>query len=483
MVSVISRCVPYFHRRGYKQNATDAIYIVIFSYLIVFNILNSLYINVNVPQETVQPDAYDIANVVVKPIRCSFPISSQYQKTPRIVCYLLLVFTVTTRNHGWLAAGAAASVLTYSGVAAIHLLILFATNNRFHPQQAKTRCESTPVPGSKTQFVACAGIADHDVSIVVHIVTGVMFGALPMAAWSMTFRKSAGKVILIFWLLLLAVSHTFYPLTDTKTNFHFQVCPKHHVESLPKANFQPSPLDDAWFESFSSLVSTSQQASSFYENGSVPACLYSCFATTAYLGRGGQNIIVYTPTAQARQPFVKGQSKNRLAIVVFWWAYAFLALLTLFTTEKQSHLPKWTHKQICSVEYPQHPWNSLWKCKDNNKHGLKILNKYQNRGNDTTTPDSLAAAKAHSMKRIRITIFQLIQFVIQLSSLALFGGAILYNEMVGEAQQQSLLEQEPFTAVGQWGCVAVVILVLFAAVVSRIWAVDERGGGIEECQD
>ena len=476
MMSFISRCVLCFQRRFHKQSATDAIYIVIFSYLILYSILNTLYVDSGVRQKVAQFDTYDIRNVVFNPVHCSFPFSSQYQKTPRCICYLLLVFTVTIRNHGWLAAGAAASVLTYSGVAAIHSLILFATNNRLHLQQAKTRCESIPTPGSDTQFIACAGIIDPDVSMIVHIVSSVMLGALPLAAWSTTFRKSASKAILMFWLLLLAVGHTFFPLTVLDQNFHFQICPKDYVEPLPKANFQAPPLDDAWSESFHSLISASQQASPFFENSSVPACLYSCFATTAYLGRSSQDIIVYTPDKP--NFFVKSASKERLAIIIFWWAYTFLAFLTLFTTEKQDLLPKWIRKRVCSVAYRQRSWMSIWKCKNKKKHATNIVIEGEGRGNDNTTANSLAAAKSHPIKHFQITILQLIQFITQLSSVAAFGGAILYNEIPEEAQEGALLDQEQFAAVGQWSCVAVVILVLFAALVGRIWAADERGGGV-----
>lgn len=182
MMSFISRCILSFQRRSHKISATDAIYIVIFSYLILFSILNTLFVNSGLHQKVAQLDTYDIKNLVVNHIDCSFPTSSQYQKTPRYICYLLLVFTVTIRKHGWLAAGAAASVLTYSGVAAIHSLILFATNNRLHLQQVKTRCESIPTPGSDTQFVACAGVTDPDVTMIVHILSSVMLGALPIAA-------------------------------------------------------------------------------------------------------------------------------------------------------------------------------------------------------------------------------------------------------------------------------------------------------------
>ena len=476
MMSFIYRCILYIQRRSHKISATDAIYSVIFSYLILFSILNTLYVDSGLHQKVAQLDTYDIKNLVVNPIGCSFPTSSQYQKTPRYICYLLLVFTVAIRNHGWLAAGAAASVLTYSGVAAIHSLILFATNNRMHLQQAKTRCESIPTPGSDIQFVACAGVIDPDVTIIVHIVSSVMLGALPIAAWSTTFRKSASKAILMFWLLLLAVGHTFWPLTILDQNFHFQICPKDYVEPLPNANFQAPLLDDAWSESFHSLVLTSQQASPSFENGSVPACLYSCFATTAYIGRSSPDIIV--SNFHKPNPFVKSRSKERLAIILFWWAYAFLALLTLFTTEKQGRLPKWVRKRVCSVEYRQRSWMPIWKCKNKNIHATNIVNKGQGRGNNTTTANSLAAAKPHPMKHFQITILQLIQSITQLSSVAASGGSILYNEITVGVTQGALLEQEQFAAVGQWSCVAVVILVLFAAVVSRIWAADERSGGV-----
>ena len=475
MMSFISRCILYFQRRSHGISATDVIYIVIFCYLILFSILNTLYVDSDLHQKVTQPNSYDIKNLVINNVACSFPISNQYQKTPRYICYILLVFTVIIRNHGWLAVGAAASVLTYSGVAAIHLLILFATNNRWHLQQAKTRCESIPTPGSDTQFVACAGIKDHDIAIIVQIVSSVMLGVLPIAAWSKTFRKSANKAILLFWLLLLAVGHTFWPLTALDHNFHFQICPKDYIEPLPKTNYQAPPLDDAWSESLQSLVLASQPASPFFENSSVPACLYSCFATTAYIGRSSQDIIVYVDNKA--NPFAKSESEQRLAIIIFWWAYAFLALLTLFTTEKQGRLPKWVHKRVYSVEYRQQSWMPIQKCKNKDIHATNIVYKGQSRGNDTITASPLATAKPHPTKHFQITILQLIQSITQLGSVAACGGSILSNEISEGVEKGTLLEQEQFAAVGQWGCIAVVILVLFAAVVSRIWAADGKSGG------
>lgn len=119
----------------------------------------------------------------------------------------------------------------------------------------------------------------------------------------------------------------------------------------------------------------------------------------------------------------------------------------------------------------------IWTCKNKNIHATNIVNKGHDRGNDTITANSLEAAKPHPMKHFQITILQLIQFITQLSSVAASGGSIFCNEITTGVQKSALLEQEQFAAVGQWSCVAVVILVLFAAVVSRIWAADERSGG------
>jgi len=132
-----------------------------------------------------------------------------------------LIFTVVIHNHEWLAAGAAASVLNYSGVAAIHLIILFATNARFNMPKTKTHCESVPIPNSSTPFLACAGVNGPDQTLAMAIVNTAMFSALPTAAWSTAFRKSRSKPILIFWIFLLAVGHTFWNLITPDPNLHF----------------------------------------------------------------------------------------------------------------------------------------------------------------------------------------------------------------------------------------------------------------------
>ena len=474
-----SRYICYLRSHFHKQNITNAIYLITFFYLILFSILYTLYGEQGVHQEVAQRETYRIDNVVVNLVDCYFPVSGQYQKTSRCICYLLLIFTIIVRSHGWLAVGAAASVLTYSGVAAIHSVVLFATNNMFHLQSGKSRCEPLPVPGPDAPFLACAGIEDPDIFIIMHIVSSVMLGALPMAAWSTTFRKSASKAILIFWLLLLALGHLFNPLTIVDENFHFQICPKDHVEPLPRFNFQAPLLDAAWSHSFASIVSASHQASPSIKNSSVPACLYSCFATSGYVGRNVQDGIVTTPDGP--NPFVKNESEARNALIIFWWAYTLLALLTFFTTEKQDRLPRWVHKQVYRFEYCQKSWATIWMYTNKCKYNTDVMNNGLGRDVGTTSANTLVVTKPYPIKYFHITVLQLVQFFLQLSSLAACVGTILSTEIIEAAEGQTPhLEQEQFATVGQWGCVAVVILVLFAAVVGRFWGGESEHFAVDE---
>ena len=377
------------------------------------------------------------------------------------------MFTVIIRNHDWLAAGAAASVLTYSGVAAIHLIILFATNNRLNLPKAKSHCESLPIPGASTPILACAGVSDPDVVLGMIIVSSVMLGALPIVAWSTTFRRSTSKAILIFWILLLAVGHTFYALTISSPSLHFQICPKDYIEPLPTANFQAPFLDQSWRDSFSSPVSTAQQSSQSPRNGSSPACIYSCFATAGYFGRKTQDISVWDGIG-VQHPVLKSVAAHRRGGVIFWWAYTLLAFLTLFTTEKKGRLPKWLHKLLFSIEYRQQPLASRWKWKTVTNIAIK------------GTKDSIITAdssEATTSFKIHITVLKVVQLFTQLVSVGAFCGSMIIQE-TQNAQEWSALSQEPFVAVEQWGNLAVVLLVLVAAGVSRIWAGTGAGSAV-----
>ena len=436
-----------------KRTITDGVYVAIFSYLILYSVFNTLYIDKGAAGKPYQVDNYDVENVTFKLVDCLFPISSQYERTPRYICYLLLVFVVVIRNHEWLAAGAAASVLTYSGVAAIHMILLFAMNNKLNYPKAKSHCEFLPIPGP-SPFVACAGVYEPDINLAMMVVSSVMLGALPVLAWSTTFRSYTNKAILISWLLLLAVGHSFYTLTATHPNLHFQICPENFIEPLPAANYQAPLLDQSCRESFYSLVLTAQNSSQDYSNGSSPVCIYSCFATAGYIGRKPQDIGVRFGDVGPLKSL-----NNRRNVIMFWWLYTLLAFLTLFTTEKKGWLPVWVHELLFSIECPQQPLASRWKMKS----GTSIVRK------GMTCSITSGSSEDNTSPRIHITVLNVVQFLTQLIAMVAFCGDILVME-IQNAQEWNSESQEPFAAVGQWGSLAVVLLILVAAGVSQVWA-------------
>ena len=238
--------------------------------------------------------------------------------------------------------------MTYSWVAAIHLIVLFATDNILDLQKIKSHCEKLPIPGSNEPFLACAGVSDPDICLSPNIVNCVMLGALPMAALSSTFKKSTGKAILIFWLLLLAISHIFDNLVLADPNTHFQLCPEANIEPTPGDDFQAPFLEQSWYDSYHSLVSTTQQVSEPIGNHSYPSCIYSCFATTAYVRRRRQDITVdlNRPEAWVNSVFIRNLARNKRSGIIFWWLYTLLAFSTILTAQKPDWLPQWIHTQV-----------------------------------------------------------------------------------------------------------------------------------------
>ncbi|KAG7006820.1 hypothetical protein G7Y79_00013g035920 [Physcia stellaris] len=435
-----------------KQTITNALYFIIFIFLITYSVFNTIYASKEQALAAQQPHKYDIQNVTVQPIGCTFPISDQYQRTPRYICYLLLVFTVIFRNHRWLAVGAAASVLTYSGVAAIHSIVLFASNQRFNPAQIKTHCESLTIPGADDPFLACAGVSDPDITVIMIIISGVMLGALPMAAWSTSFKRSARKPILIVWLLILALGHSLYWQTKSDINIHFQVCPRDTTEPLPGTNFQPSPLDQVWRDSFYSLVSMTHQSPQSPENGSL-SCIYSCFATTAYVGRTVQQIGIVDYTTMAFNSQSLGKSFESVS-TFFWWFYTFLALMTLYTTEKKGQLPRFVHKTVFTVH-----------CRQQSLGLGSYINRYLTRI-ALTTPSSISDVQGAKMAQYPVTVLELIQLFTQTFSAVSFCLFVVIEDFCNHSVW-SALERESLAAVGQWSSLVVVLMVLLAAGVSR----------------
>lgn len=427
------------------------------------------------PAEKKRPVDYQIDHFTITPVSCAFRASGQYQMTSRYLCFLLLIITAIIRDHEWLAAGAAASVLTYSGVAAVHMTILFATNNRFDLSERKTRCETVQLPRSDSPFLACRGVYYPDGGATFEIVSTCLLAALPIAAWSTTFRSSTRKPILLLWLLLLAFAHVFFNITNTDVNPHFQICPSSSIEPLPLGTYQARSLNNEWKDSLLSLVKSYNLpggAVQPLDNGSFPPCLFSCFDTTAYTGRTSQDIGVYDIVISDLGSRL--HSQQRLRGILVWSTYTFLAVLTLFTTAKKDRLPQWAHKKhVFTFSFKRRLLRTLIL----RSARYTRMTSYRKRDDDEAIIANAVVHfnPIHHTGKFEINILTCIQLITQLFSTAAFLGSIITGEI--NMAYTMPLEAEPVSAVGQWGSVVVVLLVLIAAGVSKLWKREDEKSG------
>lgn len=171
-----------------------------------------------------------------------------------------------------------------------------------------------------------------------------------------------------------------------------------------------------------------------------------------------------------QHPVLKNDATHRRDGIISWWAYTFLAFLTLFTIEKKERLPKGLHKLLFSIEYRRQPLASRWKWKTVTNIAIK------------GTKDSIITTDScedTTSVKIHITILNVAQLFTQLVSVVAFCGSIIVQERQN-ARGWSTRSLEPFAAVGQWSNLAVVFLMLVAAGVGRIWAGTGAGSAVVE---
>ena len=157
---------------------------------------------------------------------------------------------------------------------------------------------------------------------------------------------------------------------------------------------------------------------------------------------------------------LKGLAANRFDAIILSWIYSLLAFLTFFTTERKGRLFNWLHKLLFLIEYRQQLLASRWRWKPVTNIAIK------------GTEDSMIttnSSEATTSVKIRVTVLKVVQLPTQIVSAAIFCSNIIQREMQN-AHEWSVLSQESFGAVGQWSNSAVVLFVLVAAGVSRIWA-------------
>ena len=195
-------------------------------------------------QNYLPPQAYDIdPNAWISThslpfniqwIQCTYPISGQYGQIPRYVYYCFVVIAVLLRSRTWIATTIMASIMTYSGAAAVHALILVSLRQRL----LSSGSWAVEFNGNHPWFLPIRPqVWDTDTDGVTAIV-GVGFLVLaPMQVYSSTFQRSGAKAILLLWsVLLLAglvsalISSAYIGVYDSP---QLRFCPLDFNETLP----------------------------------------------------------------------------------------------------------------------------------------------------------------------------------------------------------------------------------------------------------
>ncbi|KAI9761905.1 MAG: hypothetical protein M1840_001521 [Geoglossum simile] len=235
--------------------------------------------------------------VAYRDIECIYPVSGQYGRAPRALYYALLLFVLIYRRHIWLAAGAAASCITFGGATAVHAFIL-----------ACIRAASTPlvqdssVSLNQTDSVLVQSrVLDLDVDATLAVVGAGFLTLLPLAIGSSSFRNSGAQPILVLWGLLMLIGMlcclvNLYAINASANGpFHqYRFCPPHHNDSLPLFGPSVPNLPTSWNKSVAQF---------FKQNSTSDLnCFYPCAASFQLLRQQSEIQIIPFPAVRNHSP-------------------------------------------------------------------------------------------------------------------------------------------------------------------------------------
>ncbi|KAI0123156.1 hypothetical protein BJ170DRAFT_736431 [Xylariales sp. AK1849] len=405
--------VLYQNARVLRRRTTKSAFSLILVCLLLFSIFSGLYLYYPTDFQRDAPQYVSNSNFTAQAITCGFPASSQYGLAGTTLYILLLSATFFVRRVRWLSAAMAASVMTYSGIAAVHLVVLFVYNNRLGEDKQRNYCTRFSTgPGNQTISI-CHGVHDPDYIMAGSIVGEGLLAILPIATWSSTFKGASAHLILVLWTALLAIGHIFFNIVTPNPYLNYQICSSGFSEPLPAWNYQAVPEDAIWHGQFDGILRN--------DSSRPPMCIYSCFGPTKlYLGRRASEVGVYEASLSNRYT----SATRRGLGVAFWSLYAVLSVAVLIL-----------RRRGCGHEF----WRQIgWK--------LRRLSWFQR-------PSPLFVCRAC----LTSTIIQ------ALSVCSYLGYAgLCFEEFL------HIPNGEPFSAVGQWAAVTTVAMVLIATGASKI---------------
>ncbi|KFY81489.1 hypothetical protein V500_11368 [Pseudogymnoascus sp. VKM F-4518 (FW-2643)] len=231
-------------------------------------------------------------------VQCSYPISGGYAPTLRYIFYVLAIASVVARKTSWAVTATLASVMTYSGVAAVHAFVLVIIRQKMVPKSMTDNYEVVLAEGiSRTGYYEDATLSgpvwlpllpmawDNDCDPVLAIV-GSVFLLLPIQIWSRTFRAAnrTQRAIIYGWALVLLVG-----LISALVNRAYvdlwsfpqpRFCPNDHEDTLPLSNSGSDSIAGLWDKHDRYRWNKTIQdhfVLKDFDIQAADACLYPCF--------------------------------------------------------------------------------------------------------------------------------------------------------------------------------------------------------------
>ncbi len=169
------------------------------------------------------------ANRMLYDIPCIYPLSGQYDHLPRVLFYVLIIYVILFRHYTITTTAALGVIMSYSATACIHLFTLLGTY-KFIPDPYSFSDSENAASGGDVDFWGIAPVVALSAIILI-----------PFLYWSESFKFNSGKIILIYWSILIFASFTivcyytvFFNLWDIDQVWSFASCRK-TVPILSKA--------------------------------------------------------------------------------------------------------------------------------------------------------------------------------------------------------------------------------------------------------
>ena len=125
--------------------------------------------------------------------QCVYAISGQYGFLPRLLYYVLLIFSLFLRKHLWLSTAALGAAMTYAATASVHALALLQRFKYRTPSLENLEWISAPLDQ----------LGDLDLWAIFPILVAGSIMLTPILSFSTTVRKHEAHSVVIFWGILI----------------------------------------------------------------------------------------------------------------------------------------------------------------------------------------------------------------------------------------------------------------------------------------